>query len=40
MGYGKMEAKQHKEFARAFESFPGTPTSSIPGWREKLGVHR
>jgi len=25
-------AKEHKEFARAFESFPG--------WREKLGVHK
>lgn len=32
-------AKEHKEFARAFESFPGDADSIFPGWREKLGVH-
>ncbi|MEE9320467.1 MAG: ribulose-bisphosphate carboxylase [Granulosicoccus sp.] len=33
-------AKEHKEFARAFESFPGDADQIYPGWREKLGVHK
>ena len=33
-------AKEHREFARAFESFPGDADMLYPGWREKLGVHR
>jgi len=33
-------AKEHKEFARAFESFPGDADTIFPGWREKLGVHK
>ncbi len=33
-------AKDHQEFARAFESFPGDADSIFPGWREKLGVHK
>jgi ribulose-bisphosphate carboxylase large chain len=33
-------AKEHKEFARAFESFPKDADSIFPGWREKLGVHK
>jgi ribulose-bisphosphate carboxylase large chain len=33
-------AKDHKEFARAFESFPGDADSLFPGWRDKLGVHK
>jgi ribulose-bisphosphate carboxylase large chain len=33
-------AKEHREFARAFESFPGDADQLYPGWREKLGVHR
>jgi len=33
-------AKEHKEFARAFESFPGDADKIYPGWREKLGVHK
>jgi ribulose-bisphosphate carboxylase large chain len=33
-------AKEHKEFARAFESFPGDADKLYPGWREKLGVHK
>jgi ribulose-bisphosphate carboxylase large chain len=33
-------AKDHREFARAFESFPGDADSIFPGWREKLGVHK
>ena len=33
-------AKEHKEFARAFESFPGDADKLFPGWREKLGVHK
>ena len=33
-------ARQHKEFARAFESFPGDADKLYPGWRDKLGVHR
>lgn len=31
-------AKQHREFARAFESFPQDADAIYPGWREKLGV--
>ena len=31
-------AKEHREFARAFESFPGDADTLFPGWREKLGV--
>ncbi len=31
-------AKDHKEFARAFESFPHDADALYPGWREKLGV--
>jgi ribulose-bisphosphate carboxylase large chain len=31
-------AKEHNEFARAFESFPGDADQLFPGWREKLGV--
>ncbi len=33
-------AKEHKEFARAFESFPKDADTIFPGWREKLSVHR
>ncbi|HER26609.1 MAG TPA: ribulose-bisphosphate carboxylase [Rhodospirillales bacterium] len=33
-------AKDHKEFARAFESFPGDADTLFPGWRDKLGVHK
>ena len=33
-------AKEHKEFARAFESFPNDADQLYPGWREKLGVHK
>ena len=33
-------AKEHKEFARAFESFPGDADTIFPGWRDKLGVHK
>jgi len=33
-------AKEHKEFARAFESFPGDADQIYPGWRDKLGVHK
>ena len=33
-------AKEHKEFARAFESFPGDADLIYPGWREKLGAHK
>ncbi len=33
-------AKDHKEFARAFESFPADADSIFPGWRDKLGVHK
>ena len=33
-------AKEHKEFARAFESFPHDADSIFPGWRDKLGVHK
>jgi len=31
-------AKEHREFARAFESFPGDADKLYPGWREALGV--
>jgi len=31
-------AKEHKEFARAFESFPGDADMLFPGWRDKLGA--
>ncbi len=33
-------AKEHNEFARAFESFPGDADKIYPDWREKLGVHK
>lgn len=33
-------AKTHKEFARAFESFPRDADKLYPNWREKLGVHK
>ncbi len=33
-------ATEHREFARAFESFPGDSDKLYPGWREKLGVLR
>ncbi|NQU57264.1 MAG: ribulose 1,5-bisphosphate carboxylase, partial [Rhodospirillales bacterium] len=33
-------AKEHQEFARAFESFPGDADQIFPGWRDKLGVHK
>lgn len=33
-------AKEHREFARAFESFPWDADKLYPGWREKLGVHK
>ncbi len=33
-------AREHQEFARAFESFPGDADKLYPGWREKLGVHK
>jgi ribulose-bisphosphate carboxylase large chain len=33
-------AKEHNEFARAFESFPKDADKIYPGWREKLGVHK
>jgi len=33
-------AKDHNEFARAFESFPGDADAIFPGWRDKLGVHK
>jgi len=29
-------AKDHHEFARAFESFPGDADELFPGWRDKL----
>jgi ribulose-bisphosphate carboxylase large chain len=31
-------AKEHKEFARAFESFPHDADALFPGWRDKLGA--
>ncbi len=33
-------AKEHKEFARAFESFPKDADKIFPGWRDKLGSHK
>ncbi len=33
-------AREHHEFARAFESFPNDADKIYPGWREKLGVHK
>lgn len=33
-------AKDHKEFARAFESFPHDADAIFPGWRDKLGSHK
>ena len=33
-------AKEHKEFARAFESFPTDADAIFPGWKDKLGVHK
>ncbi|APZ42248.1 ribulose-bisphosphate carboxylase [Acidihalobacter ferrooxydans] len=33
-------AREHREFARAFESFPGDADQLYPGWRDKLGVHK
>ncbi|MDM8545631.1 ribulose-bisphosphate carboxylase [Candidatus Venteria ishoeyi] len=33
-------AKEHKEFARAFESFEHDADALFPGWRDKLGVHK
>ncbi|RLA08922.1 MAG: ribulose 1,5-bisphosphate carboxylase [Gammaproteobacteria bacterium] len=33
-------AKEHQEFARAFESFPHDADDIFPGWRDKLGVHK
>ncbi len=32
-------AKEHREFARAFESFPGDADQLFPGWRAQLGVN-
>ncbi|MBK1648222.1 ribulose-bisphosphate carboxylase [Rhabdochromatium marinum] len=31
-------AKEHQEFARAFESFPHDADALYPGWRDKLGA--
>jgi ribulose-bisphosphate carboxylase large chain len=31
-------AREHREFARAFESFPDDADRLYPGWREKLGL--
>ncbi len=33
-------AKDHQEFARAFESFPSDADQIFPGWRDKLGIHK
>lgn len=33
-------AKEHNEFARAFESFPRDADDLHPGWRENPGVHK
>jgi ribulose-bisphosphate carboxylase large chain len=33
-------AKEHHEFARAFESFPGDADRLYPSWREKFGIHK
>ncbi|MGI9133777.1 MAG: ribulose-bisphosphate carboxylase [Rhodoferax sp.] len=30
-------AREHHEFARAFESFPGDADRLFPGWRQKIG---
>ncbi len=32
-------AKEHKQFARAFESFPGDADKIYPGWREALRIN-
>lgn len=32
-------AKDHYEFARAFESFPGDADQIFPGWRRALGIN-
>lgn len=32
-------AKQHKQFARVFENFPGDADSIYPGWREALRIN-
>jgi ribulose-bisphosphate carboxylase large chain len=32
-------AKEHKEFARAFESFPQDADKLYPGWREALRIN-
>lgn len=32
--------KNTRNFARAFESFPGDADKLYPGWREKIGAHR
>ncbi len=31
-------AKEHREFARAFESFPHDADKLYPGWRNQLGL--
>ena len=31
-------AKEHREFARAFESFPGDADKLYPGWRNQLSI--
>ncbi|MCJ7815235.1 MAG: RuBisCO large subunit C-terminal-like domain-containing protein, partial [Xanthomonadales bacterium] len=31
-------ARDHREFARAFESFPGDADKLYPGWRNLLNV--
>lgn len=33
-------AKEHPEFARAFESFPNDADTIFPGWRDKITSHR
>ncbi len=33
-------AREHKELARAFESFAADADKLYPGWQEKLGVHK
>ncbi|MEO8102194.1 MAG: ribulose-bisphosphate carboxylase [Betaproteobacteria bacterium] len=33
-------AREHQEFARAFESFPGDADRIYPNWREQLGIAR
>lgn len=33
-------AKEHPEFARAFESFPKDADTIFPGWRDKITSHR